>query len=66
MNELKKYINNEYFYFLVLPIVLIIIYFLNPANVFVNGNELSFISILISGFIIEYFIQKAKNGKSIL
>ena len=65
MNELKKYFNNEYFYFLGLPIIILIIYFLNPSNVFVDGNQLSFVTILISCFVIEYFIQKAKNGENI-
>ena len=65
MNELKKYFNNEYFYFLGLPIITLIIYFLNPSNVFVDGNQLSFVTILISCFVIEYFIQKAKNGEDI-
>ena len=65
MNELKKYFNNEYFYFLGLPVIILIIYFLNPSNVFVDGNQLSFVTILISCFVIEYFIQKAKNGEDI-
>ena len=60
MNELK-----QYFYFLIIPLIVIVIYFLNPADIFVNGNELSFVSILISCFMIEYFIQKSKNGEDI-
>ena len=60
MDELK-----QYFYFLIIPLIVIAIYFLNPADIFVNGNELSFVSILISCFMIEYFIQKSKNGEDI-
>ena len=60
MNELK-----QYFYFLIIPLIIIAIYFLNPGDVFVNGNELTFVSILISCFMIEYFIQKSKNGEDI-
>ena len=60
MNELKQYC-----YFLIIPLIVIAIYFLNPADIFVNGNELSFVSILISCFMIEYFIQKSKNGEDI-
>ena len=60
MNELKQYL-----YFLIIPLIVIAIYFLNPADIFVNGNELSFVSILISCFMIEYFIQKSKNGEDI-
>jgi hypothetical protein len=60
MNKLKQYL-----YFLIIPLIIIAIYFLNPGDVFVNGNELTFVSILISCFMIEYFIQKSKNGEDI-
>jgi len=60
MNKLKQYL-----YFLVIPLIIIAIYFLNPGDIFVNGNELTFVSILISCFMIEYFIQKSKNGEDI-
>ena len=59
------YINNDYFKFLFVPIIILTIYFLNPLNIFVNGNELTFVSVIVSCFTIEYFIQKAKNGQSI-
>ena len=55
MNQLKKYP------FLLFPLFLVIIYIINPFNLFVSGNELSFISLVISCIIIELFIQKAKN-----
>ena len=32
---------------------------------FIKGNELSFVSVILSCFIIEYFIEKAKNGEKI-
>tara|TARA_B100000029_G_scaffold51372_1_gene46722 strand:+ start:512 stop:1387 length:876 start_codon:yes stop_codon:yes gene_type:complete len=60
MNQLKQYI-----YFLIIPLVIIVIYLLNPSDIFVSGNELSFVSILISCFMIEYFIQKSKSGEEI-
>jgi hypothetical protein len=60
MNSLKPYI-----YFLIIPLIIIIIYFLNPSDIFVDGNQLSFVSILVSCFMIEYFIQKSKNGEEI-
>ena len=41
------------------------IYFINPFNVFLNGNELTFFFVILSCFIIEYFIQKAKRGEEI-
>ena len=59
------YINNDYFKFLFVPIIILTIYFLNPLNIFVNGNELTFVSVIVSCFTIEYFIQKAKNGHDI-
>ena len=59
------YINNDYFKFLFVPIIILTIYFLNPLNIFVNENELTFVSVIVSCFTIEYFIQKAKNGQSI-
>ena len=65
MNDIKKYFNNDYFKFLVFPLILTIIYFKNPSDIFVIGNELSFMMILVSCFMIEYFIQKAKNGENI-
>jgi len=60
MNNLKQYI-----YFLIIPSIILVIYFLNPSNIFVDGNQLSFVSILVSCFIIEYFIQKSKSGEKI-
>ena len=65
MNDIKKYLNNDYLKFLVFPLILIIIYLKNPSDIFVIGNELSFMTILVSCFMIEYFIQKAKNGENI-
>ena len=59
------YTNNDYFKFLFVPVLIIVFYFIDPFNFFVNGNELSFVSVVISCFIIEYFIRKAKNGQSI-
>jgi len=60
-----KHINNDLCKFLCIPTFVFIIYFLNPINIFVVGNELSFVAVTISCFTIEYFIRKAKNGESI-
>ncbi len=65
MNDLKKYLNSDCVYFLGMPLILLLFYFYNPANIFVNGNELSFVTIIISCFTIEYFIQVAKKGNPI-
>ena len=45
--------------------LLIIYYFNGSLNLFVKGNELTFISLLISCSTIEFFIRKAKNGEEI-
>tara|TARA_B110000438_G_scaffold299785_1_gene350685 strand:+ start:1259 stop:2146 length:888 start_codon:yes stop_codon:yes gene_type:complete len=60
MNQIIK--NYPYLFF---GSTVIFIYIINPFNVFVSGNELTFISILISCLTIEFFIQKAKNGDEI-
>ena len=45
--------------------MLFIIYYLNPFHLFVIGNELTFISIVLSCIMIEFFIQTAKSGEKI-
>ena len=45
--------------------LLIVIYFINPSEIFVSGNELSFFSIIFSCLTIEFFIRKAKSGEEI-
>lgn len=57
-----KKIFYKYFLF---PSMLISIYIINPFTMFIIGNELSFFSIIVSCFLIEYFIQKAANGEEI-
>ena len=51
--------------FLFFGLFILVIYFFNPFKIFVIGNELTFVSIVLSCLIIEFFIQKAKNGESI-
>ena len=65
MSELKKYLNNDFFYFLFLPGIIFALYFSNPSNIFVVGNELTFVSIIVSCFTIEFFITRAKKGQKI-
>ena len=60
MNEiLKKY------GLIIFSALLFIVYFINPSQIFVSGNELTFISIVLACLTIEFFIQKAKNGEEI-
>ena len=51
--------------FVIVSVLLFIIYYMNPFYIFVTGNELTFISIVLSCLIIEFFIQKAKIGEEI-
>ena len=51
--------------FLFFGLFVLVIYFFNPFKIFVIGNELTFVSIVLSCLIIELFIQKAKNGENI-
>lgn len=58
--NLKK----DYIFFI--PLIALLLYVFNDTlNIFVSGNESTFISILISCTTIEYFIRKAKNGEEI-
>ena len=57
--------NKNIFKYVLFPFLFILLYFINPWNIFITGNELSFISVILSCFIIEYFIEKAKNGEKI-
>ena len=45
--------------------ILIFLYAINPWDIFVVGNEMTFYAIFISCFIIEYFIEKANKGEEI-
>ena len=45
--------------------LLFIIYLINPFQIFVSGNELTFFLITISCLTIEFFIRKAKSGEEI-
>ena len=56
---------NDFFKYLFFSVLIISFYFLNPYNVFVNGNEMTFVFVVISCLTIEFFIQKAKAGEKI-
>jgi hypothetical protein len=64
MSKNFKYYKNFQILFFSL-FALITVHYLNPFNIFVSGNELSFISIVMACVTIEFFIQKAKNGDEI-
>ena len=56
---------NKYSYILSVGILLMIIYFVNPFDLFVSGNEMTFVFILLSCLIIEFFIQRTKGGNEV-
>ena len=57
--------NKNIIKYILFPLLFILLYFINPWNIFIKGNELSFVSVILSCLIIEYFIEKAKNGEKI-
>ena len=57
MNKKIKYI--------LIPLLALVIYLINPFNIFLTGNETTFIFVIIFCFLIEYFIEKAKSGEEI-
>jgi len=63
---INKLINNPSLLIRILLVEhIFILYYINPFNIFVSGNELTFFSIVISCFTIEFFIGKAKRGEEI-
>jgi len=61
---MSKKLKIDYIFFI--PLILLVLHFINSQiNIFVIGNELSFISIVMACTTIEFFIQKAKNGEEI-
>ena len=56
---------SSYIKYLIMPLTLIFLYAINPWDMFVVGNEMTFYAIFISCFIIEYFIEKANKGEEI-
>ena len=54
---------NQYIKYIFFPIVILLIYFFFPFSFFLSGNETTFVSVILLCFIVEYFIEKAKNGE---
>ena len=51
--------------YIFLPTFITVIYLCNPFDIFLIGNEMSFVFIILVCFVIEYFIEKSKNGEEI-
>jgi hypothetical protein len=61
---MSKKFKIDYIFFI--PLILLVLHSINSKiNIFVTGNELSFLSVIIACIIIEFFIRKAKNGEEI-
>ena len=58
-NDFKKY------GFIIFSVLLFVLYLINPFQIFVSGNELTFFFITIACLTIEFFIRKAKSGEEI-
>ena len=60
---------NKYIKYILLPSLIILAYFFiqyaSSINIFLYGNEMTFSCVVILCFVIEYFIEKAKNGEEI-
>ena len=54
---------NKYIKHILIPSLILLFYFLIPLEIFLKGNETTFIFIILTCFVIEYFIEKAKNGE---
>tara|TARA_Y100001970_G_scaffold10421_1_gene12334 strand:+ start:8171 stop:9058 length:888 start_codon:yes stop_codon:yes gene_type:complete len=61
---MSKTFKIDYIFFI--PLTLLVLHGINSKiNIFVVGNELSFLSLVAACTIIEFFIRKAKNGEEI-
>ena len=56
---------NKYIKYILLPSLILILYYLFLGSLFLKGNETTFICILLLCFVVEYFIDIAKSGVEI-
>ena len=56
---------DKYIKYILAPSFILLVYYFSPFNIFLIGNETTFICVIILCFVIEYFIEKAKNGEEI-
>ena len=63
MKNILEYI--KYFGLSVFGFFILLIYAINPFNIFISGNETTFVFLVFSCLIIEFFIQRSKHGKKI-
>jgi len=56
---------NQYIKYIFIPFLILLFYFFFPFSIFLEGNETTFVCVIFLCFIVEYFIEKAKNGDEI-
>ena len=56
---------NKYIKYIFIPISILLFYFLIPLEIFLKGNETTFVFIILTCFVIEYFIEIARSGEEI-
>ena len=56
---------SKYIKYIIFSLIILIIYFINPYNIFLSGNQMTFIFAIMFCCVIECFIQKAKTGEEI-
>ena len=56
---------NKYVKYIAIPVFIISFYFFFPLSLFLEGNETTFVCVVLLCFIIEFFIEKAKRGEDI-
>jgi len=56
---------NKYIKYIFLPISILVVYFFLTSSFFLSGNETTFVFIVLICFVVEFFIEKAKNGEEI-
>jgi len=56
---------NKYVKYIFVPISIFLFYFFSPFSLFLEGNETTFVCVVLLCFIIEFFIEKAKSGEDI-
>lgn len=56
---------NQYIKYFFFPLLILMFYFFFPLPLFLKGNETTFVCVVVLCFIVEYFIEKAKNGDQI-
>ena len=55
----------KYIKYILIPFLILLFYFLIPVEIFLKGNETTFVFIILTCFVIEYFIEIAMSVEKI-